>query len=204
MKKLILLISLAVAIYFIAESRTQRVFQIPNGTKNSCLNCHFSMQGGSLNKFGEDVGETMNGGGAGGEVNWLAVYNLDSDGDGFTNGEELLDPNGEWSQGDAQPGDPSLVTLPGNANSFPSSVEEDITDFELLIGDGQIQLTSSNLLDLNMEVSIVNTAGEIILSNRFKYGQRYASIDLSLLSSGNYFVIINRNGKLITRAFSYN
>lgn len=48
---------------------------------------------------------------------------IDSDGDGFTNGEELQDAGGVWTSGDI--GDPALVTNPGDINSFPTA-----TDFE--------------------------------------------------------------------------
>ena len=43
----------------------------------------------------------------------------DSDGDGFTNGEELQDPEGNWREGDADPGDAAKVTNPGDPTSFP-------------------------------------------------------------------------------------
>jgi hypothetical protein len=48
---------------------------------------------------------------------------LDSDGDGATNGEELLDPEGTWTIGDPNPGDSDLVTLPGNPDSVPPPAE---------------------------------------------------------------------------------
>ncbi len=47
---------------------------------------------------------------------------LDSDGDGFTNGEELQDPNGVWTAGTADPGDINLVTNPGDSSSVPTSI----------------------------------------------------------------------------------
>ncbi len=41
-------------------------------------------------------------------VQWgPALAALDSDGDGFTNGEELQDPNGTWEVGSAAPGAPT-------------------------------------------------------------------------------------------------
>ena len=48
---------------------------------------------------------------------------LDSDGDGWTNGEELLDPDCEWSTGDPMPGDVVDVTKPGDASDFPPEFE---------------------------------------------------------------------------------
>ena len=44
---------------------------------------------------------------------------LDSDGDGRTNGEELLDPLGRWERGEPQPGDDSRVTNPGVEDDPP-------------------------------------------------------------------------------------
>jgi hypothetical protein len=44
----------------------------------------------------------------------------DSDGDGRTNGEELLDPAGAWKRGDPNPGDPGIVTRPGSADPPPA------------------------------------------------------------------------------------
>ena len=36
--------------------------------------------------------------------NWSAICNLDSDGDGKTNGEELGDPNCVWTKGETPNG----------------------------------------------------------------------------------------------------
>ena len=55
-----------------------------------------------------------------GDVVWgpeLAA--LDADGDGFTNGEELQDPEGAWRLGDPKPGNPDAVTHPGDPDSHP-------------------------------------------------------------------------------------
>jgi hypothetical protein len=38
----------------------------------------------------------------------------DSDGGGVDNGDELLDPDGTWNPGDADPGDPDNVLNPGD------------------------------------------------------------------------------------------
>ena len=103
-----------------AISKSFRVFQIPNGNINSCLNCHKSMLGGlPLSSFGSQV---LSVGLNGENVDWQALYNLDADGDGFTNGQELLDPNGEWSEGMPNPGKSSDVKKPYDINSKPLSV----------------------------------------------------------------------------------
>lgn len=97
------------------EARGFRVNMIPNGRVNRCSNCHISEFGaGPRTPFGEAVRDRVTAGGA--EVFWnAALAGMDSDGDGRSNGEELLDPLGDWSQGDSQPGDPADVTNPGVA-----------------------------------------------------------------------------------------
>ena len=102
-----------------AEARFFRPGQIPNGPVNSCSNCHMSPRGGDArNAFGRAVeAEFLN---EDGNVLWgpeLAA--IDSDGDGFTNGEELGDPEGVWKAGDESPGDPEAVTKPWDAESHP-------------------------------------------------------------------------------------
>lgn len=71
--------------------------RIPNGDVHSCGACHGS--GYSLNSFGFDFQVE-------GDRWSYALSQMDSDGGGADNGEELLDPDGEWSQGDPDPGDP--------------------------------------------------------------------------------------------------
>lgn len=119
MYKLLLIIAVFSASYTL-NSKAFRVFQLPNGGVNSCLNCHGTMNGGyPLTSFGQQV---LSSGLTGENVNWQALYDLDADGDGFTNGQELLDPNGEWSPGMADPGNSSDVTKPYDAESKPLSV----------------------------------------------------------------------------------
>lgn len=115
-----LLIIAVFSVSYTLNSKAFRVFQLPNGSVNSCENCHNSrFGGGPLNSFGQQVWQS---GLAGGNVDWQALYNLDADGDGFTNGQELLDPNGEWSTGMEDPGNASDVTKPYDSESKPLSV----------------------------------------------------------------------------------
>lgn len=100
------------------DARPHRTAQVPNGSQLGCALCHNSPSGGDArNAFGLTV---QNGFITGGNVVWgpeLAA--IDSDGDGATNGQELLDPDGTWVIGDANPGDFAAVTLPWDADSFP-------------------------------------------------------------------------------------
>jgi dopamine beta-monooxygenase len=93
--------------------------RIPNGAEvpnNSCGACHLNPNGSSppqLVQFGLDFSAAGS--------SWTAALSaLDSDGDGFSNGEELLDPSGSWTQGQPDPGDPVDVTNPGDATDFPT------------------------------------------------------------------------------------
>lgn len=91
-----------------ANGYSQDVDRIPNGGVFSCDTCHSP----SNDFFGPYDS-------AGGQ--WTAALAaLDSDGDGYSNGVELQDPSGAWSQGQADPGNPDLVTNPGDASSHPS------------------------------------------------------------------------------------
>ncbi|MEL6179987.1 MAG: hypothetical protein AAFS10_13595 [Myxococcota bacterium] len=94
-----------------------RVLQIPNGAINSCGTCHENQSGsGPRNSFGNDVEANLD---ADGATDWAAIASIDSDGDGFTNGQELGDPEGLWMMGDPSPD--GEITNPGDAEEFPST-----------------------------------------------------------------------------------
>jgi hypothetical protein len=99
------------------DARASRVNQLPNGSVFGCGNCHTNSSGGGpRNAFGNAV--PLSGSGGGASVQWSATFAaLDSDGDGFTNGTELGDPDGD---GNAAAG--ATVTNPGDASSFPQVV----------------------------------------------------------------------------------
>lgn len=114
MKRLIALSVVVTCLCLVAnvEARTHRVDQIPNGQEFECTTCHVGpnpvqnlQEDGPRNDFGQQVEDNLIGSAASGDVDWLGVYDMDADGDGYTNGEELGDPMGEWVQGDAPPQD---------------------------------------------------------------------------------------------------
>ena len=80
------------------EARGNFPSRIPNGSVNSCSNCHFNPGGGGARTpFGEAFRSNNR--------QWSeGLANADADGDGFTNGEELQDAH-DWiiSQGRRKP-----------------------------------------------------------------------------------------------------
>ncbi len=108
-----------------AHARPWRVNQVPNGNVATCLTCHV-FPGGPRNAFGQTI-EAYGGVGflLNGDVQWgtravpetpgaaaKTLGQVDSDGDGRTNGEELLDATDTWRTGQPPPGDPALVRTP--------------------------------------------------------------------------------------------
>lgn len=94
---------------------------MPNGATFSCSNCHLNPGGGGArNAFGEAVNSIVSGGN---QSFWTAALAaMDSDGDGFTNGQELGDPDGDGVANSTQ-----SIANPGNANSTPSANPPNIT-----------------------------------------------------------------------------
>jgi hypothetical protein len=105
------------------DARPFRVFQVPHGNIRSCQTCHVE-PGGDRNPFGQDIERLyLTSRDIDGDVLWtLALALLDSDGDGFTNGEELQDASGRWKPLNPFPGDTALVTHPGDARDYPARV----------------------------------------------------------------------------------
>lgn len=96
------------------QARSFRTAQFPHGNTLRCASCHLNPSGGgALNGFGYDSSLRL----VGGNVDWPALCDLDSDEDGFTNAEELGDPDCTWREGD--PSSAEAPTAPGDPNSFP-------------------------------------------------------------------------------------
>lgn len=93
------------------HARPYRVDLIPNGNVYGCSTCHDFGGGGPRNAFGYAVEQVA----IGSQPFWnAALAALDSDQDGFTNGEELGDPAGDGMIDPSRP-----VSHPGDPLSFP-------------------------------------------------------------------------------------
>lgn len=105
-----------------AEARPFRVNDIPNGSKYGCLNCHGDNKASYNTDFGSDARFYLTGSGdiSTLHVDWTPLCPLDSDRDGWTNGEELGDPDCTWKVGDAAP--KGILYNPGNPESAPPPV----------------------------------------------------------------------------------
>ena len=176
--------------------RSFRGSKMPHGSKFSCNTCHTNGGGSPRNAFGLDVEARVTPNGT--ESFWNAeLAALDSDGDGFTNGEELQDPNGEWREGSANPGDASLVTNPGNANSVPTSLFDISNNFVFHLSNNypnpfNPSTTISFSIPQQSSVKLVvhNSLGEEVaqlLNGSISAGIHNVNFDATNLSSGLYF-----------------
>lgn len=126
----LLFASLAVCITSTASARGYRIDQVPGGYEFECYMCHYRNPFTRLTVMGHDVTRHLLFRddyppdlpiefyvGDEGNVDWPAVALLDSDGDGYTNGEELGDPAGVFIAFDPQPDFP--FTRPDLPHDFP-------------------------------------------------------------------------------------
>ena len=115
------IVTLSLAGCFLLEAsshaRPERADQIPNGR---CVVCHVDPAGGGpRNLFGAEVEDSLEPGPIEtADIRWDRVCDLDSDGDGATNGLELGDPNCQWAFLDPDPGGPTFN--PGDPNDSPT------------------------------------------------------------------------------------
>ena len=107
----------------VASATPPNTSEVPNGAESNCLTCHARSTGGQpLNHFGRDFDA---------EASWTRVLcEQDSDGDGYTNGEELGDPLCGWRQGPAARSND--ITNPGDSTSAPQ-----IACGNLIVQDGE-------------------------------------------------------------------
>lgn len=110
-----------------ADARAAYLGRAPNTGENSCGTCHVSRGGGGpRNSFGQDF--DING-----QIWDSSLAAKDSDGDTFSNGQELGDPDGTWTQGDT-PG--AYASDPADASSKPAGDEPDMGGGDPDMGGG--------------------------------------------------------------------
>jgi len=107
-----------------AQARDEYVPRFPNGGINTCNNCHPGGNTLALNIFGQDSLALINDPPADW---WPALDELDSDGDGQTNRQELGDPCSVWVIG-ATPGRTTDISNPGLANSVSADPDSPSCD----------------------------------------------------------------------------
>lgn len=201
----------------ISFSKSSYVNQIPNGSVNSCATCHVSNSNYNLNSFGNSV---KNGYLSSGKVNWKsALANIDSDGDSFTNGAELQDPNGTWTSGSANPGDKNKVSNPGVKASIPTSVDDKNFNSSLSIQSiypnpfkENVEIIINDFLNVNLNVKIYNEVGDLVkflINNNYQLGVQKFYWDGTdnngfKVNSGIYYLIINSESKYLSQAIIYN
>ncbi len=110
----ILMIIIIITIAMIdIDARPPNRMKIPNGMVFGCQTCHIKPTGGApWNQFGLDFKAN--------DQKWdLTLGKKDSDGDGWTNAEELGDPECMWREGMPDPAPENGVFNPGDATSHP-------------------------------------------------------------------------------------
>jgi hypothetical protein len=118
-----------------------RVNQVPNN-QWSCGLCHVSPGGGGART---SFGETVNMDGVeGGNVIWANICEIDSDGDSFSNGEELGDPTCTWVFGDPNPA--GEITNPADAESVPSEEMMMVEAGEMMAEAGEMMTEDGEMM----------------------------------------------------------
>lgn len=169
--------------------------KIPNGNKFSCNTCHTNGGGTPRNAFGLDVKKNL----SGNNINWAALSKLDSDGDGFTNGVELQDPDGTWTPGSPQPGDISKVTNPGDKNSVPTTVENEYNRINKIISNLNIY---PNPINNKFQISFDLKFDDIVSINIYNYeGKLIQTIYNGYLKEGFNLLNLNLNNNLFSGVY---
>ena len=138
-----------------SDARNFRVSQLPNGNIKGCANCHVNPGGGGTrNAFGREVQNNfLTASGFAGQVVWNArLAQLDSDGDGVSNGTELGDPDGDGNVDATLP-----VTNPGDPNDFAQTVQPPPTTG----GDGSGQPTDGPIEVVSLTFGGVTIAEDV-------------------------------------------
>jgi len=168
----------------VGQARNFRVNQVPNGSRFNCQTCHVSAAGGGTrNPFGNAVFNLVRG--PANIAFWSpTLAALDSDGDGFTNGEELGDPEGDFT---VIPG--FTATNPGNANSRPVVNTPPSVQFTSPVSGGSVRQPQS----VTLEATATDQGGTVVRVEFLLDGEVVATdttfpfshaLDTSLLSLG--------------------
>ena len=103
------------------------------GETTQCITCHDNPDGGAACETTGGARPCLNLFGLAFRTNgflWDATLSgLDSDADGFTNGQELQDPLGGWLPGDDEPGVDAYATRPGFEGESPGMTDGDNDGF---------------------------------------------------------------------------
>ena len=167
-----------------AHARNFRVSLTPNGSANNCSNCHNRASGGGpRNSFGQDVLELVSSGGR--EAFWSpTLAALDSDADGFTNGEELGDADGDGTVERTV-----NISLPGVPGSLPKTALGDCNLDTVLNGDdlsciGDIDARDAVLGALNTLPGDLNGNGDVAFADFLVLSGNFGK-DLPAYTDGN-------------------
>ncbi len=208
---LVLIVLVGISTYIV--SRPFRVSQIPNGTNvpnnngDPCLTCHTTFGGSPRNAFGLEIQNNfLSAPGASGNVQWgPALAELDSDGDGFSNGIELQDPSGTWTGGAI--GDPNLVSNPADANSVPPNVT-DVEDLAELPSAYKLDQNYPNPFNPSTTINFaITNAEQVSLKVYNNLGQQVAELVNQFLPAGSYtvnFDALRDAGNLSSGFYFYN
>jgi len=93
-----------------SASATERLAGSLPALPHGCLTCHITAPGEERNNFGKDANYSV----VDDVLRWDLLYNVDSDGDGQTNGMELGDPCGEWTGPGTPPPRTTDLSGPGH------------------------------------------------------------------------------------------
>jgi len=159
------------------SGRDFRVNQIPNGQVSACQTCHLSSDGGgSRNDFGRLVNRRFL---VGGNVKWNPLLaSRDADGDGVANGAELQDRYGRWILGQPSPGNPSLVSRPGDPGSVP------LSDLSIVFAE------MAPFLGLPLEVRVIDkSTGQEAGRNRQSITAAVFQLKLGVLETGQSYQV---------------
>jgi MYXO-CTERM domain-containing protein len=146
-----------------ADAFSGRIGYIPNG---ACDMCHV-VPGGPRTAFGQDVEQYTN---RNQNPDWSELYDLDSDGDGYTNGEELGDAYGQWSRGDQNPTQLSepheAFDTPDLVGNAPTLTDATVTVAEDESYQGTLQAADADGDDLRLRIATEPEYGTLALNNR--------------------------------------